>query len=337
MKQSLLLLAVLVALTPRTFALFVAPSMAPTERLLASTAAHLEKNPRDAKAHYVMARVHYLSFHTRSTMVPVHGRTEDQPGVPRVVPDWMAQGLEYHVMLMHATDSTLEKMKIPSVTKVPPKQSDQFWKAVATKVEKLKKEGWKAPVLAAEDAVVHAVEAHRAFLKAKELDPKNGLYQLGLASPELLTPPHHVTFDLDGDGQSECWPWINPQAAFLVWDPTQSGLITSGRQLFGAYTFQLIWSDGYEPLAALDGNQDGALSGVELNGLRAWFDRNSDGVSQPGEVVDLATLKIEAISTKAERTTEGGHLLNPTGIRLTNGKTLPTWDWMVEPLRSSKK
>ena len=37
-------------------------------------------------------------------------------------------------------------------------------------------------------------------------------------------------------------------------------------------------------LALLDTNHDGKLSGKELDALALWFDKNRDGVSQPGEV-----------------------------------------------------
>ncbi|PHQ82637.1 MAG: hypothetical protein COB69_01295, partial [Phycisphaera sp.] len=49
----------------------------------------------------------------------------------------------------------------------------------------------------------------------------------------LLAPEITVSFDLDGTGRDQAWPWVSPETAILVWDPEESGEITSGRQLFG--------------------------------------------------------------------------------------------------------
>lgn len=146
---------------------------------------------------------------------------------------------------------------------------------------------------------------------------------------DLLQPNASVPFDLDGDGTIEHWPWVQPDTGFLVWDPGRKGTIASGRQLFGSYTFQIPWNHGYEPLAMLDISGDGELSNAELNGIRVWFDRNSNGRSEPREVVDLSELDIEAIGLDIEHLENG-----PTcerGLRLTNGTELPTWDWIAKP------
>ena len=43
-----------------------------------------------------------------------------------------------------------------------------------------------------------------------------------------------------------------------------AGVICSGLQMFGSYSFFLFWNNGYEALSALDDNQDGKLDGAEL-------------------------------------------------------------------------
>jgi hypothetical protein len=147
---------------------------------------------------------------------------------------------------------------------------------------------------------------------------------------ELLAPETLVEFDLRGYGLAERWPWVRPDTALLVWDPTRSGEITSGQQLFGGYTFQIFRANGYDALAALDDNGDGTLTGAELVGIRAWFDGNGDGVSAPSEVRDLAELGITGISVRATGP-EGPHLKSEAGLIFSDGRTLPTWDWMAEP------
>ena len=147
----------------------------------------------------------------------------------------------------------------------------------------------------------------------------------------LLATNLTVGFDLRGYGTAERWPWVTPKTGLLVWDPLGEGKITSARQLFGSYTFEIFRADGYAAMAALDDNRNGLLQGVELDGIRAWFDSNSDGRAEPNEVHDLSELGIVALDVHAV-TMEGPHPSNPVGLRLIGGETRPTWDWTVDPL-----
>ncbi|MFO0835595.1 MAG: hypothetical protein U0638_11540 [Phycisphaerales bacterium] len=151
---------------------------------------------------------------------------------------------------------------------------------------------------------------------------------------ELLAPQTTSTFDLDGTGRDQAWPWLRPDTALLVWDPSNTGVITSGRQLFGSVTWWMFFRNGYEALDALDDNADGTLSGRELRGIAAWFDRNSNGESDPGEVVSLASLGITSISVQVTGH-DGRAPMNHAGITLASGQTLPTYDWIVSPLSTS--
>ena len=140
-----------------------------------------------------------------------------------------------------------------------------------------------------------------------------------------------VKFDFDGDGRRESWSWIQPEAGFLVW--TGSSLsrtrITDGAQMFGNHSFNLIWEDGFQPLAALDDNRNGTLEGGELSGLAVWFDLDSDGHSEPGELTSLLELGVAKIATKATDI-DHGVATNPMGIEFTDGCRLPIWDWMAK-------
>jgi hypothetical protein len=147
---------------------------------------------------------------------------------------------------------------------------------------------------------------------------------------ELLDPNRAVNFDLRGYGWREQWTWVKPELGLLVWDPARTGRITSARQLFGGYTFQIFRDTGYDALAALDDNGDGLLSGSELDGISVWFDRNGDAKSLPDEVTPLRQLGVVSISVKAE-SFDGIHPMNARGITFQDGRVLPTWDWMVEP------
>jgi hypothetical protein len=147
-----------------------------------------------------------------------------------------------------------------------------------------------------------------------------------LTRPDVLVP-----FDLDGDAVDELWPWIAPDAGWLVWDPGQRGEITSGRQLFGTASAWLFFEDGYRVLDALDDDRDGELRGAELTGIAVWFDRDTDGVSDRGEVVPVEELGIAALATQATLRS-GASPANLCGLELRDGRVLPTYDWVLQSL-----
>ncbi len=153
--------------------------------------------------------------------------------------------------------------------------------------------------------------------------------------PELLAPDVKVKFNLDGTGRDIEWEWVKPDTGLLVWDPAGQGHITSGRQLFGTVTWWMFWRDGYHALNSLDDNRDGELRGEELKGLAVWFDRNSNGKSDPGEVIPVAKLDIESIATSATSHARDKHQspANPQGLRMKDGRLLPTYDWVAEGVR----
>lgn len=150
----------------------------------------------------------------------------------------------------------------------------------------------------------------------------------------LVNREARVPFDLDGTGRAQTWNWVNPSASILVWDPARTGAITSGRQLFGSVTWWMFWEDGYQALAALDANGDGWLTGAELDGLAIWNDRNQNGLSDPGEVVPIEQTAIAAIRVRADFR-DGESLASLDGIRLLDGSTRPTWDWVATPVHAT--
>ncbi|MHC4475744.1 MAG: hypothetical protein ACYTEL_08860 [Planctomycetota bacterium] len=145
---------------------------------------------------------------------------------------------------------------------------------------------------------------------------------------DLLVPDLHVRFDLDGDGVVELWPWVAPTTGILVWDPDARGEITSGRQMFGSVSWWLFFEDGYHALDALDDSRDGALSGCELDGIAVWFDRNSNGRSEPGEVSPVEQLQIVSLAIKSSGQ-DGDCPMNRSGVALADGRVLATYDWIV--------
>ena len=141
-----------------------------------------------------------------------------------------------------------------------------------------------------------------------------------------------IPFDFDADGRKELWNWIQPEAGFLVWLGTSSlrTEIKDGSQLMGNHAFQMLWRNGFEPLVGLDDDQNRFLEGSELTGLGVWFDLNSNGKSEQGELISVQQLEIVAIATRPTGTMEG-LLTNQQGIRFLSGESLPTWDWLASP------
>ncbi|MBI6547145.1 MAG: fibronectin type III domain-containing protein, partial [Cyanobacteria bacterium NC_groundwater_1444_Ag_S-0.65um_54_12] len=166
---------------------------------------------------------------------------------------------------------------------------------------------------------------------------------LGLGKPDLLAGPNWRLqpgrqlattalrhFDLDGSGKAT-WEWVGPKSGLLVWDPEHFGRINSAKQLFGNHTWEQEWKDGYEPLATLDSNQDGQLTGDELSKLAVWQDRNSNASSEPGEVMPVTKLGIEAIAVRPEHDQIGNTWATKGFVRrMPDGKrrTFATWDWI---------
>jgi len=149
---------------------------------------------------------------------------------------------------------------------------------------------------------------------------------------DLLAPDLTVKFNLDGTGRAQRWNWVKPETGILVWDLKGTGEITSGWQLFGSVSFFMFWEDGYRALDALDDNRDGKLDGDELRGLAVWFDRNSNGRADAGEVVPVEKCGIRDISARAT-SKSGMSPCNSAGITLQDGSVLPTYDWVAQPKR----
>jgi len=148
----------------------------------------------------------------------------------------------------------------------------------------------------------------------------------------LVDPSARVRFDLDGSGLPTEWEWVRPQTGILVWDPEGKGKIESGRQLFGNATWWLMFENGYRALDALDDDRNGELAGNELRGLAVWFDSNSDGASSSAEVVSVESAGIAGLSVRPSNS-DGEILSSPSGLRMRDGRLLPTYDWIARGTR----
>lgn len=435
--------AALLVLAAVARAEFAGPTYAPVDRLIVNTTAFLKEHPDNAQGHYTLARIHYLAFINKATLV---GVTSDK-SPPEVAPDWLlGGGLAYHARRQHALHLVLAEWGRKSIADLQPDENRKFWPAVQAKAAQLAKQGWQPERPDQKQLLAHAGAAAASFRQAMKLRPADALYCLGLASlgrqylqfaketdvaeppaelddmtparvrklfyaayslnlkqalklrynpksgfgsviayeagktylalaqaaptisraearqvenvkktiermeklppgpitpivfsraphgsvAELLEPGSTVSFDLDGDGAAELWPWVKPTTGILVWDPDRRGEIVSGRQMFGSASWWIFFANGYHALDALDDSRDGALTGAELDGIAVWFDANSNARSEPGEVRPLGEVGVRSVLTR-QTGEDGGMPMNSAGIVFTDGKTAPTYDWIASP------
>lgn len=140
------------------------------------------------------------------------------------------------------------------------------------------------------------------------------------------TGAHKVQFDLDGDGRKELTEWTGGKDGLLlkltpeqVQQYQQNGrLEVSGRELYGDQGGK--YADGYAKMSQLsDANQDGQLSGAELNNHYTWQDANKDGIVDKGELATVQDKGITSINTR-----HGGDFQSSF---TQNGQERKTWDW----------
>lgn len=148
----------------------------------------------------------------------------------------------------------------------------------------------------------------------------------GVGLADVVDPDAEVRFDLDGTGRARAWGWTRGAGAWLVYDHDGQGRIDSAVQMFGAVSFLAFWPTGYDALAALDDDGDGALRGAELVHLALWKDADGDGRSDVGEVRPLTAWGITGLATAFERDGDGQPFA-PRGVELVGGGTRPSWDW----------
>ena len=175
------------------------------------------------------------------------------------------------------------------------------------------------------------IKAHQQFMRQLPSGPITPLI-FSIKGPRSLTtlldPSRVVRFDLDGTGAPQRYSWVKSDTAFLVWQPVKGTRIRSGRQLFGSATWWLMPRNAYAAMSLLDDNADGWLSGAELRSLAVWMDANQNGVAEPSEVVSVDSVGISGLKTSYTGKI-GESLVSVGGLRMTNGRVLPTYDWVT--------
>jgi hypothetical protein len=137
-------------------------------------------------------------------------------------------------------------------------------------------------------------------------------------------------FDLDGNGLTR-WSWVGPRAGLLVYSASGIPKEVTGKDLFGNVTWGQSWKDGYEPLATLDVDENGALEGKELELLYIWLDANTNAKPDEGEVKPVSEY-LTSISVVPTRD-EDGNAWNDQGATLLDGTQVGAWDWWTKAYR----
>lgn len=134
----------------------------------------------------------------------------------------------------------------------------------------------------------------------------------------------HLTYTQFPVNPTRSGRWFSWHASgktpLLVYDKYNTGRITSAAQLFGNWSVidapssasfspislkgfspKIPWKSGFDALAQLDQNGDGELRNQELTSIALWFDLNTNGISDPGEVRQLNQVGVTALYYKNQR------------------------------------
>jgi hypothetical protein len=369
---------------------FIRLEEAPVERLLSNVGHYVDAHPTDAHGYYTLGRIHYLAFSLRRQMIGYSGKDAD--GV-NVDVNWVRPGRHSDTpVLGGATGDAQWTGHVEAAVRLLKKalELDPGNGLYELGIGCIYEDGQTAASATwREDAIGHYLRAYKFSVdadrnvtsiplanlpslisyeagvsymrlvtqrgikasEAKNLKsvedrihelqhlPRGGITPIVLSLrdgdkfSDLISRSKEVSFDLDGTGRPQKYSWVQPHAALLAWDPVHKGRVDSGRQLFGNVTWWIFWRNGYEALAALDDNHDGWIAGPELAGLALWFDRNQNGVSDPGEMIPIEETGIAALSVEPDGW-DGATPTASAGVRMKDGRRLPSWDWVLAPARS---
>ena len=144
---------------------------------------------------------------------------------------------------------------------------------------------------------------------------------------KTLSIDQGIQFDILNTGEKINTGWISGEDGFLAVDENGNGQIDSVAELFGGGV-----GEGFAKLASFDSNQDGIVNASDMNfdQLRIWQDANENGITDQGELVELADVGLLGLNTSHEVTfsnDENGNVLGERGTAIAaNGKTLDMID-----------
>lgn len=140
-----------------------------------------------------------------------------------------------------------------------------------------------------------------------------------------------VFFDINADGWKRQVSWTAPGDGWLAIDANGNGLVDDGTEI--VFTKQA--TDSQTDLQALaevyDSNHDGLLSAADEKWAKfgVWNDANQNGMTDPGEFKDLATLGIESIElmSNGQFSVQGGSVIHGVStVHMLDGSTMDAAD-----------
>lgn len=133
-----------------------------------------------------------------------------------------------------------------------------------------------------------------------------------------------VRFDMAGNGQQNDIEWLKGTGDGLLVDTSKLGANNqiNGKALFGDDSG--TYASGYDKLAQLDANQDGQLTGQELDKLGVWID-DGDAKLEAGELKSVNELGISQLSVGHQQVQSAGGLLDQSSATQ-RGRTILTED-----------
>jgi hypothetical protein len=366
MKSKILFLTIcLAALSFNANARFRMPELeqVPTDRLITNLTQKAKESPKDVQIIYALARVHAMASAkaasifdvTKTDGVPYFG-PRDQGFLPRenaagtndAARSHLNSAIKYYSQALEISSDHLpsevglgwcldQAGKKKEAAATYRKALDKAWAdeknsgrifqmSVAAEICDYLMPLLDAQADAAEIKRINQIKEEVARMP-RAMTPLLVPLESGLSLEQMVDTEAAVPFDLDGSGILRNWQWPTPKAGWLAYDPAATGEVRSGIQLFGEVTFWIFWENGYQALASLDDNGDGILTGPELNGLVLWCDANSNGTSDPGEVLPLSCYGVTALSCRYQ-THSTGIAYSPEGVVFKDGQTRPTFDWI---------
>lgn len=132
-------------------------------------------------------------------------------------------------------------------------------------------------------------EASDISLRLGDAARKTDPLVLNFSGTAAQLTDQRFAFDLNADGQAEQINFVAPGSGFLVFDRNVDGKVNNGSELFGPTT-----QDGFQELAALDGDRNGWIdeNDAAYKQLQVWT-RNGEGSDQ---LQSLAAANVGAIA-----------------------------------------
>jgi hypothetical protein len=159
---------------------FSIPNLAPVGRIIPNAEAYVKENPKDAHGYYVLARIHYLAFVNKATQVSVFTDFKEYP--PKVAENWQLPDYLYRARTEYAQKLAAEELGYNSASSIPNDKREAYYQLFSQKEKELIVQKWQPEEISQNKLTEHLTAAIDNFKKAIELEPKNGLYYLGLAS-----------------------------------------------------------------------------------------------------------------------------------------------------------